>query len=101
MGGPSIGESVRRFADHDDSANHSTSDSIRSRLLRLIPVDDGIKRLLSYRLSATASSAEVKMEWLSIVEGQSPLWRGIPPDRRETIRAFLVYLESELLKRAL
>ena len=41
------------------------------------------------------------MEWLSIVEGQSPLWRGIPPDRRETIRAFLVYLESELLKRAL
>ncbi|KAG8698095.1 hypothetical protein FRC09_007433, partial [Ceratobasidium sp. 395] len=35
-----------------------------------------------------------------IVEGKSKLWAGIPPDRKETIRGFLVYFESELLKRA-
>ena len=85
MGGPSIGD-------------------IRSRLVRLIPSprsesDAAIKQLLEYRLSAAgASEAEVKAEWLSIVEGQSGLWRGVPADRRETIRAFLVYFESELLK---
>jgi hypothetical protein len=55
---------------------------------------------------------------LDIVEGKSKLWVGIPPDRKETIRGmstcarqsrslnliehtgFLVYFESELLKRA-
>ncbi|TEB39152.1 hypothetical protein FA13DRAFT_1751609 [Coprinellus micaceus] len=35
-----------------------------------------------------------------IIEGRSPLWKGIPNDRKETIRGFLVYFESELLKRA-
>jgi hypothetical protein len=87
LGGPSIGD-------------------IRSRLIRLIPTrspdnpSEAIKKLLAYRLSGTGDSRDIKQTWLAIVEGRHPLWRGIPADRRETIRAFLVHLESELLKRA-
>ncbi|KAG8773262.1 hypothetical protein FRC12_002641, partial [Ceratobasidium sp. 428] len=43
---------------------------------------------------------EARELWRDIVEGKSKLWAGIPPDRKETIRGFLVYFESELLKRA-
>ncbi|KAH0590185.1 hypothetical protein H2248_000358 [Termitomyces sp. 'cryptogamus'] len=87
LGGPSIGD-------------------IRSRLIRLIPYAtpgsplDAIRRLLSYRLPARYSEREARDEWREIVEGRNPLWVGIPADRKETIRGFLVYFESELLKRA-
>ncbi|KAH8120700.1 UPF0052-domain-containing protein [Phellopilus nigrolimitatus] len=87
LGGPSIGD-------------------IRSRLLRLIPFSppgsplDRIRSLLAYRLSADSSEREVRDEWRDIVEGRSPLWGGIPPDRKEVIRGFLVYFESEVLRRA-
>ncbi|KAF9457476.1 UPF0052-domain-containing protein [Collybia nuda] len=87
LGGPSIGD-------------------IRSRLIRLIPSVpvspplDAIRRLLAYRLPAQASEQEAREEWRQIVEGRNPLWQGIPSDRKETIRGFLVYFESELLKRA-
>lgn len=71
IGGPSVGD-------------------LRSRLIRLIPnaprgsPSERIKNLLSHRLSSTATSQQVKQDWLSIVEGISPLWIGIPADRRET-----------------
>ncbi|KAF5377313.1 hypothetical protein D9615_006412 [Tricholomella constricta] len=87
LGGPSIGD-------------------IRSRLIRLIPYAapnsplDAIRRLLAYRLPARCSEREAREEWREIVEGRNPLWIGIPNDRKETIRGFLVYFESELLKRA-
>ncbi|GLB36594.1 putative uncharacterised protein family UPF0052 [Lyophyllum shimeji] len=87
LGGPSIGD-------------------IRSRLIRLIPYAppnsplDAIRRLLAYRLPARCSEREAREEWREIVEGRSRLWIGIPNDRKETIRGFLVYFESELLKRA-
>ncbi|TFK30654.1 UPF0052-domain-containing protein [Coprinopsis marcescibilis] len=87
LGGPSIGD-------------------IRSRLVRLIPSAtsssplDVIKSLLAYRLPSKYSEKEAREEWRDIVEGRSVLWRGIPSDRKETIRGFLVYFESELLKRA-
>ncbi|KAF8060950.1 hypothetical protein FPV67DRAFT_314882 [Lyophyllum atratum] len=87
LGGPSIGD-------------------IRSRLIRLIPHAppgsplDAIRRLLAYRLPAKCSEHEAREEWREIVEGRNPLWIGIPNDRKETIRGFLVYFESELLKRA-
>ncbi|KAL8290296.1 hypothetical protein RQP46_003235 [Phenoliferia psychrophenolica] len=86
LGGPSIGD-------------------IRSRLVRLIPdAPDGsplaaIRALLEYRLG-TGSSAALKGEWLMIVEGKHRLWRGIPTDRKECIRAFLVHFESAVLKKA-
>ncbi|KAF8876811.1 hypothetical protein CPB85DRAFT_1378560 [Mucidula mucida] len=87
IGGPSIGD-------------------IRSRLIRLIPPAspgsplDAIRALLAYRLPAHYSEREAREEWRDIVEGTSKLWQGIPNDRKETIRGFLVYFESELLKRA-
>lgn len=87
-GGPSIGD-------------------IRSRLVRLIPsgphestASAAIRNLFEYRLSAYDDAETVKKEWLSIVEGRHRLWRGIPSDRREVIRAFLVHFESAVLKRA-
>ncbi|GAA5840541.1 hypothetical protein JCM9279_007360 [Rhodotorula babjevae] len=76
---------------------------IRSRLIRLIPPSplnsplDCIRKLLEYRLPGEGSGkshAEVKGEWHEIVEGTHKLWRGIPGDRKETIRAFLVHFES-------
>ncbi|KAI0259330.1 UPF0052-domain-containing protein [Gloeopeniophorella convolvens] len=85
LGGPSIGD-------------------IRSRLVRLIPPAppgtplDALRTLLGYRLPAGADAA--REEWRSIVEGRSGLWAGIPNDRKETIRGFLVYFESEVLRRA-
>ncbi|KAL1678701.1 hypothetical protein EV122DRAFT_211386 [Schizophyllum commune] len=87
LGGPSIGD-------------------IRSRLVRLIPACppgsplDAIRNLLSYRLPTTLTEREARDQWRDIVEGSSDLWNGIPGDRKETIRGFLVYFESELLRRA-
>ncbi|KAF8876805.1 hypothetical protein CPB85DRAFT_1378555 [Mucidula mucida] len=71
IGGPSIGD-------------------IRSRLIRLIPPAS----------PGSPLDAIPREEWRDIVEGTSKLWQGIPNDRKETIRGFLVYFESELLKRA-
>ncbi|KAI0089871.1 UPF0052-domain-containing protein [Irpex rosettiformis] len=87
IGGPSVGD-------------------IRSRLIRLIPSSppysplDRIRNLLAYRLPAHASEREARDEWRDIVEGRSILWSGIPNDRKETIRGFLVYFENEVLRRA-
>ncbi|VDB86822.1 unnamed protein product [Peniophora sp. CBMAI 1063] len=87
IGGPSIGD-------------------IRSRLVRLIPPADpgspldALRALLAYRLPAKASEEEARDEWRSIVEGRSPLWEGVPHDRKEAIRGFLVYFENEVLRRA-
>lgn len=87
LGGPSIGD-------------------IRSRLIRLIPPSpanspqDAIRRLLAYRFPPNTSQREARDHWRDIIEGKSSLWKGIPTDRKETIRGFLVYFESELLKRA-
>ncbi|KAI6137049.1 hypothetical protein F5141DRAFT_994760 [Pisolithus sp. B1] len=87
LGGPSIGD-------------------IRSRLVRLIPpappssILSAIREILSYRLPANVSEREARDQWRDIVEGHSPLWAGIPSDRKETIRGFLVHFEGEVLKRA-
>ncbi|KAH0838708.1 UPF0052-domain-containing protein [Lanmaoa asiatica] len=87
LGGPSIGD-------------------IRSRLVRMIPPAPpnsplgAVRTLLSYRLPANVSEREAREEWRDIIEGHSPLWTGIPNDRKEIIRGFLVYFENEVLKRA-
>lgn len=65
---------------------------IRSRLIRLIPEapsaspTEAIRRLLSHRFSVELTEQQAKEEWRDLVEGRSPLWKGIPPDRKETIR---------------
>lgn len=95
LGGPSIGD-------------------LRSRLNRLIPTpsrhdstssttgplqsNEAIHNLLSYRLPSIGSSREIKQEWMDILEGRHPLWRGIEPERKEVIRGFLVHFESEVLR---
>ncbi|KAI9450508.1 UPF0052-domain-containing protein [Lactarius psammicola] len=88
LGGPSIGD-------------------IRSRLVRLIPPAppgtplDALRTLLAHRLpSGNDAERAARDEWRSIVEGRSSLWTGIPEDRKETIRGFLVYFEGEILRRA-
>ncbi|GAA5849515.1 hypothetical protein JCM3766R1_000217 [Sporobolomyces carnicolor] len=79
---------------------------IRSRLVRLIPPSATdtplfcIRRLFEYRLPSVGTQYEIKGEWHSIVEGTHRLWRGIPGDRKETIRSFLVYFENANLKKA-
>lgn len=72
--------------------------------MRLIPPAppssplDAIRGLLAYRLPS--NDRDAREQWREIVEGKSSLWVGIPNDRKETIRGFLVNFESELLKRA-
>ncbi|KAF9354022.1 hypothetical protein BGX26_008217 [Mortierella sp. AD094] len=79
---------------------------IRSRLIRLIkpdPLDVGrtaIQELLGYRLPGHGDANAIKNEWVEIVEGSHRLWRHIPSDKKEVIRGFLIYIQSEILKRA-
>ncbi|KAF8338180.1 UPF0052-domain-containing protein [Cantharellus anzutake] len=79
---------------------------IRSRLLRLIPPassdspTERIRHLLSYRFPFEYTERVAREAWRDIVEGRSSLWSGIPSDRKETIRGFLVYFDGEVLKRA-
>ncbi|KAF8349873.1 hypothetical protein F5887DRAFT_1059126 [Amanita rubescens] len=87
LGGPSIGD-------------------IRSRLVRLIPTAPpssplhAIRNLLAHRLPARCTESEARDQWREIIEGKSKLWLGIPHDRKETIRRFLVYFENEVLRRS-
>ncbi|KAF9976356.1 hypothetical protein BGZ73_008714 [Actinomortierella ambigua] len=79
---------------------------IRSRLIRLIRVDEhdigrkAIQDLLGYRLPGNGDENASKNEWVEIVEGSHRLWRHIPSEKREVIRGFLIYVQSEILKRA-
>ena len=79
---------------------------IRSRLIRLIPPapaaspQDAIRALLAYRLPSNASQQEARDQWRDIVEGSSSLWKGIPTDRKETIRGSsfpFIHLSSSLI----
>ncbi|KAF9944521.1 hypothetical protein BGZ65_011921, partial [Modicella reniformis] len=79
---------------------------IRSRLIRLIkpdPSDVGriaIQELLGYRLPGHGNAYAIKNEWVEIVEGTHRLWNHIPSEKKEVIRGFLIYIQSEILKRA-
>lgn len=80
IGGPAIGD-------------------IRSRLTRLIPPEqEALRQLLSFRLSN--DSREAKAQWEEIVDGTHSMWGPINQSTKEIIRAFLIHLHVELLKRA-
>ncbi|KAI9851512.1 MAG: hypothetical protein M1838_003466 [Thelocarpon superellum] len=85
FGGPSVGD-------------------VRSRLVRLIPSDPSnsertaIKAFFNHRLPSNADLARI--EWHSIIESRSELWRNISSSKRELIRSFLLHLHHEILKRA-
>lgn len=83
LGGPAVGD-------------------IRSRCLRLSDQSTSealaVRRLLGHRLPLDPLQA--KSEWYNIVEGEHPLWKGVSKPYRETIRAFLVYFQNQILQRA-
>ncbi|CAN6444276.1 unnamed protein product [Victoria cruziana] len=83
LGGPAVGD-------------------IRSRCLRLSDESTSeavaVKRLLGHRLSLDPLQA--KLEWYEIVEGDHLLWTGVSKPYRETIRAFLVYFQNQILQRS-
>ncbi|KAJ3670889.1 hypothetical protein LUZ60_008315 [Juncus effusus] len=83
LGGPAVGD-------------------IRSRCLRLSDESTSealaVRRLLGHRLPLDPSQA--KLEWYKIVEGQDDLWDGVSRPYRETIRAFLVYFQNQILRRS-
>ncbi|XP_010540505.1 PREDICTED: uncharacterized protein YNL011C isoform X2 [Tarenaya hassleriana] len=82
LGGPAVGD-------------------IRSRCLRLSDESTSealaVKRLLGHRLPLDPHKA--KHDWYDIVEGNHSLWDGVSRPYRETIRAFLVYFQNEILRR--
>ncbi|CAI0444919.1 unnamed protein product [Linum tenue] len=82
LGGPAVGD-------------------IRSRCLRLSDQSTvealAVRSLLGHRLPLDAH--EAKSEWYSIVEGKHDLWNGLSRPYSETIRAFLVYFQNEIMRR--
>ena len=84
LGGPAVGD-------------------IRSRCLRLS--DDtteearAVNSLLAHRLSPEDASA-AKDEWYEIVEGDHHLWNKISEPYKNTIRAFLVHFQANILRQA-
>ncbi|KAF3554426.1 hypothetical protein F2Q69_00011338 [Brassica cretica] len=74
---------------------------IRSRCLRLSDESTSealaVRRLLGHRLPIDAHNA--KKDWYDIVEGNHSLWDGVSRPYRETIRAFLIYFQNEILRR--
>lgn len=83
LGGPAVGD-------------------IRSRCLRLSDENSvealAVKCLLGHRLPL--DSEQAKIEWYTIVEGENHLWDGVSRPYRETIRAFLVYFQNQILCRS-
>ncbi|KAL2340562.1 hypothetical protein Fmac_008502 [Flemingia macrophylla] len=83
LGGPAVGD-------------------IRSRCLRLSDQSTvealAVRNLLGHRLPLDPLQA--KSEWYSIVEGDHFLWKGVSKPYRETIRAFLVYFQNQILRRS-
>ncbi|KAG2687805.1 hypothetical protein I3843_09G068600 [Carya illinoinensis] len=83
LGGPAVGD-------------------IRSRCLRLSDQSTAealaVRRLLGHRLPVDAQQA--KSEWYNIVEGEHFLWNCVSKPYRETIRAFLVYFQNQILQRS-
>lgn len=97
MGGPSIGDIRSRLAR---LAAIAASKDHRASQLGNTESREAMSNLLSYRLPLNGSHKEIKQEWMEILEGKHRLWRGIDPEKRECVRGFLVYFESEVLHRA-
>ncbi|KAK9908076.1 hypothetical protein WJX75_002470 [Coccomyxa subellipsoidea] len=82
LGGPAVGD-------------------IRSRCLRLADNSDSealaVRVLLAHRLSGDSADA-AKADWYEVVEGDHALWRGVSEPYKHTIRAFLVYFHTQILR---
>ncbi|CAL8469527.1 g9068 [Coccomyxa elongata] len=82
LGGPAVGD-------------------IRSRCLRLADNTDSealaVRVLLAHRLSGESAEA-AKADWYEVVEGDHALWKGVSEPYKHTIRAFLVYFHTQILR---
>ena len=56
-----------------------------------------MRSLLAHRLSAS-NAEQAKLEWYNIVEGDHVLWEGVSEPYKHTIRAFLVYFHTQVLR---
>ncbi|GLT80080.1 hypothetical protein SLA2020_515390 [Shorea laevis] len=82
LSGPAVGDIRSRFLR---SSDQSTSEAL------------AVRKLLGYRLPINPQRA--KAEWYEIFEGDHSLWEGVSRPYRETILAFLVYFQNEILQR--
>ncbi|QDZ23212.1 2-phospho-L-lactate transferase [Chloropicon primus] len=84
LGGPAVGD-------------------IRSRCLRLSSESTGearaVNALLGHRL-CSRDSDEAKAEWYRVVEGDHELWEEISEPYKNTIRAFLVHFQQNILRQS-
>lgn len=75
---------------------------IRSRLVRLAEScgteEEAVQRLLLFRLPSPR--ADALLIWQSILSGDDALWEGITEPYKESIRAFLLQFNQEILRRA-
>ena len=53
--------------------------------------------LLAHRLSGESPEA-AKADWYEVVEGDHALWKGVSEPYKHTIRAFLVYFHTQILR---
>ncbi len=53
--------------------------------------------LLAHRLSGESAEA-AKADWYEVVEGDHALWKGVSEPYKHTIRAFLVYFHTQILR---
>ncbi len=60
------------------------------------PESEAVQKLLSYRLSNDRSTAF--RDWENIVSGDHPLWNNISEAYKQTIRAFLISFNTEILR---
>lgn len=60
---------------------------------------EAVRSLLAHRLPGTTSSA-AKIEWNEIVDGEHHLWKGVSEPYKHTIRAFLVYFNTQIQRQA-
>ena len=60
---------------------------------------EAVRGLLAHRLHGESRS-DAKAEWNNIVEGEHSLWTGIGEPYKHTIRAFLVYFHTQILRQA-
>ena len=64
----------------------------------MVPVQAlAVRVLLAHRLSGDSAEA-AKAEWYEVVEGDHALWRGVSEPYKHTIRAFLVYFHTQILR---
>jgi len=83
LGGPGSGDIRKRCLVLSDDSNEEAR---------------RVRDLLAARLP-TSSDVEAKAEWSEILEGTSPMWSGISDPYKDTIRAFLLHFNSEVLQR--